>query len=576
VPTVSSPATPPRACVILAALLGILAALFPPACAFAEEGDAAKFLDLSLLVSTAYPSTWPTFPRVVLDPAERIGPTSPYNSETLAFDGNTGTQLDVPPHSVTPPNSGLANAGEAGLITTDKVPAWQFGGEACVIDCRDLLLEPVSPGQSPLVKKERVIAWEKAHRPLGPGDVVLFRSDYTDKFYRPFPQGRRFIAEPVEAKAAAWPDPDPDCMEYLATRGVMTLGTDSASMGPLPDLAEPTHFAGLRHGMIWTESATRLGSLPTTGAFYCILSPKHQGGPYAESRAIAIVGNPLAARLIEAARKKTAADLSVTLAEELPTTWTGKGVGTHRQPYFKILFGKNPNTKTPFETHMFSSHSGTHLIPPTFALPHQGFNDQRYSAEVGDWLAEYQAKYGPRGTSDMTTEKVPVSQTCGPARVIDVTHRAGSTDRKSWPASPEITVADVDAYESKHGALKPGDVVIFRTGWTDRYYHPVPEGKACMDDPLNGKSEGWPAPGPDLVMHLAKKGIRCVGTDAPSLGGVDSKRALMTYWALGGKNIAGVEFLTNLSQIPDSAYFVFAALKLQGGHGGPGRALAFW
>ena len=51
-------------------------------------------------------------------------------------------------------------------------------------------------------------------------------------------------------------------MEYLAGRKVMTLGIDSTSMGPIPDLAEPTHFAGLKHGMIWTESATGLGAAP--------------------------------------------------------------------------------------------------------------------------------------------------------------------------------------------------------------------------------------------------------------------------------------------------------------------------
>ena len=67
-----------------------------------------------------------------------------------------------------------------------------------------------------------------------------------------------------------FPDPDPDCMEFLASRGVMSLGTDSASMGPLPDLAEPTHYAGLKHGMIWTESGTGFGKLPVTGAFYCM------------------------------------------------------------------------------------------------------------------------------------------------------------------------------------------------------------------------------------------------------------------------------------------------------------------
>ncbi len=126
-------------------------------------------------------------------------------------------------------------------------------------------------GQSSLIKKERVIAWEKQHRPLGPGDVVLFKSGYSDAYYQPLPQGRRYAAVPLAKESPAWPDPDPECMEYLAGRKVMALGTDSASMGPLVDLAEPTHFAGLKHGMIWTESATGLAALPATGAFYCIL-----------------------------------------------------------------------------------------------------------------------------------------------------------------------------------------------------------------------------------------------------------------------------------------------------------------
>ena len=78
-------------------------------------------------------------------------------------------------------------------------------------------------------------------------------------------------------------NPDPDCMEFLATRKVMTLGTDSASMGPLPNLAEPTHYAGLKHGMIWTEGATSLGKLPPTGAFYTMLGPKHKTVPTAKA-----------------------------------------------------------------------------------------------------------------------------------------------------------------------------------------------------------------------------------------------------------------------------------------------------
>ena len=569
-------ARPPRGPLILPLLLAILAATSePPTPAVAGEGLAPRDVDLSLLVATEYPTGWPTWPRFLISRSEAIGPLSPYNDETLIIDGNTGTQLDVPPHSVTPPGSGLPNAGPFGRAFTETIPAWQFGGEACVIDCRDLL-DATPPGRSALVKKERVMAWEREHRPLGPGDVVLFRSDFSDKYYRPMPEGRRFAADPVEGKTPAWPDPDPDCMEYLAARKVMTLGTDSTSMGPLPDLAEPTHFAGLRHGLIWTESLTGLGTLPPTGAFYCSMGPKHAGGAFSEARAFAVVGDPLARRLIDSARRKDVMDLSVVLAEDLPITWPGRGVGNHRQPYTRVRFGFNPNTKVPFEQYLMDAHAGTHLVPPSYALPPEGFDDATYAPEVRGWLAEYEGKYGKRCTSDVTTEKVLISRGCGPARVIDVTHLLGTTERARWPASPEITEADIRSHEGRHGGLRPGDVVLFRSGWSDRYCRPGPAGKAFMDDPLNGKAEGWPAPGPDAVAYLAGKGVRCVATDAPTLGGVDPKRALMTYWALGGKGMIGVESLTNLGKLPEGAVFLFAAVKIRGCHGGPGRAIALY
>ena len=243
----------------------------------AAEQPKVKFLDLSLLVSQDHPCTWPAgFAPFQINHYLKIGPASPYNSDVLLFDENTATQFDAPSHSVTPPDSGKPNAGKFGTITGDKVPPWQFAGEACIIDCR-MFLGTAPKGRSDLITKEHVIAWEKKHRPLTTGDVVLFRSDYTDKYYRPFPEGRLFLADPLEGKSQAWPDPDPDCMEYLATRKVMSLGTDSPSMGPIPGIiGDHTHYAGLKHGMMWTEAATRLGELPTTGAFYCILGP--QGG----------------------------------------------------------------------------------------------------------------------------------------------------------------------------------------------------------------------------------------------------------------------------------------------------------
>jgi kynurenine formamidase len=562
---------------IFLAFLGLIvsASKLPEVAGAEQEG---QVLDLSLMVAADLPCTWAGgWPPFQINHYLRIGPASPYNSDILSIDENTGTQFDAPAHSIPPPDSKYPNAGPFGAMTGDKVPAWQFAGEACVVDCR-MLLDSAPKGRSDLVKKERVMAWEKKHRPVGPGDVVLFASGYTDKYYRPFPEGRRLIADPLEGKAPAWPDPDPDCMEFLAQRKVMALGTDSPSMGPLPgELSAASHLAGLKHGMIWTEGAVSLDKLPATGAFYCLLGVKHVGGIGAEARAVAIVGDPLAKKLIESARARRVVDLSVPLAEELPVWWPGAGVGRHRQPYYrKILYSWEDTKGNGFgQTHIMDSHSGTHLVPPAYALPSPGFDNRTYAAEVQGWLAEYEKKFGPRGTSLVTTEQVPLSQTCGRARVIDVKHLIGTTDKKGWPASPEITVADVTKYEKEKGELKSGDVVIFHSGWSDQYCKPQPQGNACLADPLNGKSEGWPAPAPDAIHFLAGKGIRCVATDGPTLGGAEAKRALMTYWALGTKGMVGVEYLTNVAKLPADSYFVFAAVKIKGCHGGPGRALAF-
>jgi kynurenine formamidase len=451
-----------------------------------------------------------------------------------------------------------------------------FGGEACVVDVRDLL-DQAPKGVSPLVKPQHVARFEQQHRKVRFGDVVLFRSDYSDKYYRPFPDGTRFIADVLDRKAPGYPDPDPDCMEFLATRGVMTLGTDSASMGPLPDLAEPTHYAGLKHGMIWTEAATNLGDLPATGAFYVLLGPKHEGGPYGEGRAFSIVDGELPKKLIEACLNKRAIDLSPTLSPKHPVTSPGIGSGQHRQTYLKVDFLYSEYLDLYHHAHLMDSMAGTHLVPPSFALPSTEAKPD-YAPEVRGWLEEYEKKFGPRGSSSMTAEQVPLDWTSGPARVIDVTSLVGSTDKSSWPASPEITPAHIQDFERKSGGLKPGEVVVFQTGHLDRHFKPQPNDSGVWSDPLTGKSEGWPALSPDAIVYLSRKRIRCVATDAPDLGGVNPKRALMTYWALGSREMVGVEFLHNVGSIPrdKGAYFLFAALKIRDCHGGPGRAIVLW
>src|SRR5205807_2822478 len=139
-----------------------------PARAGAQESKPIV-LDLSLLVADDHPCTWPAgFPPFQINHYLKIGPLGAYNSDVLTFDENTGTQFDAPSHSVAPPDSGKPNAGRFGTVSGEKVPAWQFAGEACVIDCRQLL-GTAPKGRSDLVTKAHVLAWEERHRVLMPG-----------------------------------------------------------------------------------------------------------------------------------------------------------------------------------------------------------------------------------------------------------------------------------------------------------------------------------------------------------------------------------------------------------------------
>jgi hypothetical protein len=67
--------------------------------------DEPRFIDHSLLIAPEYPCTWPShpFPRFAIVHQRKIGPESAYNIDSFLIDGNTGTQLDVPPHSVARP-----------------------------------------------------------------------------------------------------------------------------------------------------------------------------------------------------------------------------------------------------------------------------------------------------------------------------------------------------------------------------------------------------------------------------------------------------------------------------------------
>ena len=176
----------------------------------------------------------------------------------------------------------------------------------------------------------------------------------------------------------------------------------------------------------------------------------------------------------------------------------------------------------------------------------------------------------------MTSDKVPVSQMMGPARVINVQNLSGSTNQEDWPASPAITVEVVRAHELAHGKIKAGEVVIFQTGHTDAHFRPMLRNRLerALKAPLDGQMEGWAAVTPETVQYLAGNGVRHVAIDAPSAGSVDPKERAFTYWAAANEGMIFTEYLTGVGQLPaKGAFYVFLNPKIENNHGGPGRAI---
>ncbi len=259
----------------------------------------AEVIDLTVLISEQLPAHWPThapFQRWTFNWFKPVkGPYSdnlaqsvfPYYGQRYVIDEHTGTQLDCPAHFIPPADSGLPFAGPAGSLTCDKIAVTQWMGPAAVIDVR-AILDKAPNGKSPQITPQMVQDWEAKNGSLQKGDVVLFYSSYTDKYYKPFPEGNRLAFDPLILKSApGWPAPTPETMEYLHSKGIMHVGTDGPSMGYVEG-GQPTHVAGLKYGMTWDEQLTNLGRLPARGAFYISLPTKIVDGSGATTRAIAI------------------------------------------------------------------------------------------------------------------------------------------------------------------------------------------------------------------------------------------------------------------------------------------------
>jgi isatin hydrolase len=246
-------------------------------------------VDLSVLNSELLPCTWPTVtPYHAMLINWYTDWRAPCFTRLLAIEEHVGTHCDAPAHFIPDPKHGLPHSTEMGGITVERLDLNQFIGPAAVIDVTHLT-DTGEPGQSPIITVDDIQQWEFEHGDIREGEIVLLRTDWTDRHYRPAPEGNAFAFDPIMARSApAWPAPDADTMTYLVDRGVRCVGIDNNSMGPLQADAEP-HWVGLGRGTLFVERMINLGKLPPRGAFFIFLPIKIEGGSGAPGRAVALV-----------------------------------------------------------------------------------------------------------------------------------------------------------------------------------------------------------------------------------------------------------------------------------------------
>jgi len=156
-----------------------------------------------------------------------------------------------------------------------------------------------------------------------------------------------------------------------------------------------------------------------------------------------------------------------------------------------------------------------------------------------------------------TAEMISLDRTSGEAVVIDLT-----------PTEPDhdITVADLEAAAPE---IRPGDVVLVKTGWSDQAWGNFPHYYV-----------GSPSCSPEAATWLVETGAKAIGFDCFPERSAKKQSYLpsefVVHEIIGKAGAILMQTLTNLGELPVGERFLFfgAFLKVKGGEGAPARFFA--
>jgi kynurenine formamidase len=169
-----------------------------------------------------------------------------------------------------------------------------------------------------------------------------------------------------------------------------------------------------------------------------------------------------------------------------------------------------------------------------------------------------------------STDEIPLRKLAGAAVNVDVRAKANA-DRDYL-----VTVADLEAFEAQHGRIATDTIVLLRTGWARHW----PDARRYMGTADRGADAVPNLHFPGLSEAAARwlveqRRIKAVGIDTASIDRGQST-AFEAHRVLGAAQVPVFENVANLDRLPAEGFHVIALpMKIEGGSGGPLRALAF-
>lgn len=166
-----------------------------------------------------------------------------------------------------------------------------------------------------------------------------------------------------------------------------------------------------------------------------------------------------------------------------------------------------------------------------------------------------------------TADQIPLEQLVAPAVVLDITASTASN------ADYRLTADDVRAWESRHGRIAPGTIVLLRTGWGARW----PDRKAYFGDDTPNSTDNlhFPSYGEDAARLLVgERNAAALGVDTASID-YGQSRDFIVHRVANGADVPGFENVAHLDRLPPRGAIVIALpMKIAGGSGGPLRIIA--